>query len=238
MKNLMKKKGIINFASQKMTITFPNNYQTFLDEISSLFNIPKEINFSIIITTNKSSKKLEEGEYYSFIQNIPNDEIPELIIDLNSANTEKAFLEKDSYDKDENILYKNISKSIGGESLDFEQLLNQSFEDSNKILIKSEVPKNTIRFSSYCNICDQFPIINTMYYCPNCDLNLCEKCEKNIGYNHRHCYYKIKNQEQYEEILNIKIDTIIKNRNIDNQKLYINGNNGIFNSIIGIIKGK
>ena len=56
----------------------------------------------------------------------------------------------------------------------------------------------------------------------------------------KHCYYKITNREQYEEILNIKIEEIKKNRNINinNKKQNNNRNNGIFNSIIGIIMGK
>ena len=147
------------------------------------------------------------------------------------------FVEKEQYDKDGNFILKNNSKNFGEDSVDFEFILNQSFEESNKELFKSEIPKKMIRYSSYCNICDQFPIVNIMYYCENCDLNFCEKCEKKIGYNHRHSYYKIKNQEQYEEILNIKINEIVKRNKIDKERNN-KRNNGIFNSIIGIIMNK
>ena len=172
-----------------------------------------------------------------------NNEKLERTLSLNNDNEiyENFIRRKDSYDKDENILSKNKKKNLGEESLDLEQILNQSFEDSiNQDIFKSEVPKKIIRFSSYCNICNKFPIINTMFYCRDCDLNLCEKCEKEVGLNHRHCYYKITNKEQYEDILNIKIEEITKNRNknINNKKKNNNGNNGIFNSIIGIIYGK
>ena len=172
-----------------------------------------------------------------------NNEKLERTLSLNNDNEiyENFIRRKDSYDKDENILSKNKKKNLGEESLDLEQILNQSFEDSiNQDLFKSEVPKKIIRFSSYCNICNKFPIINTMFYCRDCDLNLCENCEKQVGLNHRHCYYKITNKEQYEDILNIKIEEITKNRNkhINNKKKNNNGNNGIFNSIIGIIYGK
>ena len=50
-----------------------------------------------------------------------------------------------------------------------------------------------------------------MFYCINCDTNFCEDCEKRLGYNHRHCYYKIKNIKQYEEVLDVKIDEWNKN---------------------------
>ena len=168
--------------------------------------------------------------------------INEDIIKENNENEiyENFIKRKDSYDKDENILLKNKKNSFGEDSLDLEQILNQSYESINQDLFKSEVPKKIIRFSSYCNICNKFPIINTMYYCRNCDLNLCENCEKKVGLSHRHCYYKITNKEQYEEILNIKIEEIKKNRNKNlNNRTQINyGNNGILNSIIGIIMGK
>ena len=173
----------------------------------------------------------------------PNKEQLERTLSLTNDNEiyENFIRRKDSYDKDENILQKNKKKNLGEESLDLEQILNQSFEDSiNPELFKSEVPKKIIRFSSYCSICNKFPIINTMFYCRDCDLNLCENCEKEIGLIHNHCYYKITNREQYEEILNIKIEEIKKNRNINinNKKQNNYRNNGIFNSIIGIIMGK
>ena len=244
MKNPMPKKAIIKYRSQKKTIILPNDYPTFLKDISSIFNITEQQKQKIGITTNKLSKKLTSKEYIKFLKNIQKNEIPELTINLNEYNDEFNFIEKDSYDQDELALFNNKSKSIGEEFIDLEQILNQSIEESNNELklnndlFKSEIPKNVVRFSSYCNICDQFPIVNIMFYCQNCDLNFCEKCEKKIGYNHRHCYYKIKNREQYEEILNIKINEIIKNRNNNYKTKNNNDNNGIFHSIIGIIKGK
>ena len=174
--------------------------------------------------------------------NKENNEKFERTLSINNENEiyENFIKRKDSYDKDENILLKNKKNSFGEDSLDLEQILNQSYESINQDLFKSEVPKKIIRFSSYCNICNKFPIINTMYYCRNCDLNLCENCEKKVGLSHRHCYYKITNKEQYEEILNIKIEEIKKNRNKNlNDRTQINNrNNGILNSIIGIIMGK
>ena len=75
--------------------------------------------------------------------------------------------------------------------------------NNNEEIAKSILP-NMITFPSYCNMCQKFPIIKTMYYCKSCKLNLCEDCEQNLGYGHRHCYYKIRNKEQYQEIINME----------------------------------
>ena len=211
------KNCIIKYGSKIKEIILPEKYNIFFEKISSLFEIPNELKSNIIISINKLSKIENSVQYSNFFNKISINEKPEITISLNK-----------------------YEKNIGEESIDLEQLLNESFEFINPFVIKSDISKNIIRFSSYCNICNKFPIINTMYYCQNCDLNLCETCEKKIGYNHRHCYYKITNKEQYEEILNIKIDEIKKNRNINlkNTKHINNESNGILNSIIGIIMKK
>ena len=85
-----------------------------------------------------------------------------------------------------------------------------------------------------------------MYFCNECQLFLCDDCEKKLGYNHRHCYYKIRNKQQYQEAMNLEIqknDLVIKNKikkenaKTDKLKDKNEGLNGIFNSIIGFMTG-
>ena len=240
MENKSNKICNIKYGSKIKEIILPEKYNIFLEEIYSLFNIPVEQKSNIIININKLSKIENSEQYYNFLNKILINEKPEITISLKEDDNKLLLQRKELYDKDEKIILKNKNESFGEESIDLERLLNESFDFINPIVNKSEINKNIVRFSSYCNICNKFPIINTMYYCQSCDLNLCETCEKKVGYNHRHCYYKIKNKEQYEEILNIKIDEIKKNRNINlnNTKHINNENNGIINSIIGIIMKK
>ena len=238
MENKSNKICNIKYGSETKEIILPEKYNIFLEEIYSLFNIPDEQKSNIIININNLSKIENSEQYLNFLNKIQINEKPIITIILNKFDNKLLLQRKDLYDKEEKIVFKNKNESFGEKSIDLERLLNESFDFINPIVNKSEINKNTVRFSSYCNICNKFPIINTMYYCKNCDLNLCETCEKKVGYNHRHCYYKIRNKEQYEEILNIKIDGIKKNRNINNTKHINNGSNGIFNSIIGIIMKK
>ena len=71
--------------------------------------------------------------------NKENNEKFERTLSLNNDNEiyENFIKRKDSYDKDENILLKNKKNSFGEDSLDLEQILNQSYESINQDLFKS-----------------------------------------------------------------------------------------------------
>ena len=154
-----------------------------------------------------------------------------------------------------------------GERLNINKILNDSFEegqndenninnvkDSNDkvdIMFNNDIVKSVLppvaSFPTYCNVCQKFPLVKVLYFCLNCQLFLCEVCEKNLGYNHRHCYYKIRNKEQYQEILkfeNQKLYIKVKNENDNNKKSRMaklkekkEGFDGIFNSIFEFMTG-
>lgn len=143
----------------------------------------------------------------------------------------------------------NINKEIensneNNDSFDIDNMLNNN-------IVKSVLPPAT-SFPSQCNICQKFPILKIMYFCSKCQLNFCEDCEKNLGYNHRHCYYKIRNKEQYQEILKMEMkeddinnkseneDDKDKNeigKNKDKSKEKKENANGIFSSLLGFMSG-
>ena len=180
----------------------------------------------------------------------------------------------DKYDKDDLrrghvFEKKNEAQSniFCGERLNINKILNDSFEegqndenninnvkDSNDkvdIMFNNDIVKSVLppvaSFPTYCNVCQKFPLVKVLYFCLNCQLFLCEDCEKNLGYNHRHCYYKIRNKEQYQEILkfeNQKLYIKVKNENDNNKKSRMaklkekkEGFDGIFNSIFEFMTG-
>ena len=176
---------------------------------------------------------------------------------------------EDNYDKEDlrrgNVFEKkNEAKSeiFDGGELNINKILNESFEEGknyenninkskdkinnlfNNDIIKSVLPPGA-SFPSYCNICQKFPIVKVLYFCLNCQLFLCEDCEKNLGYNHRHCYYKIRNKEQYQEILafeNQKQYIKVKNEKDNNKRMKRlkekkEGFDKIFNSIYEFMTG-
>ena len=151
---------------------------------------------------------------------------------------------------------KNAQSEIYGDKMELAESIegninneNNKFDIDNIFnneVVKSVLPPVT-SFPSYCNSCQKFPIVKIMYYCDKCQLYLCEDCEKNLGYNHRHCYYKIRNKEQYQEILkfeNQKLYIKVKNENDNNKKSRMaqlkekkEGFDGIFNSIFEFMTG-
>ena len=293
--------GIIIYGDYEKIISFPKEYEDFINNIISLFHIPEDKKPLLIITYKNiygdSIKILSKEDYSDFLLKLSENEIQNIIfvsIQETIKNKIKSYRE-DIYDnKDEddddndkekgNELNNNDdevdeflrrghvfekkqnnpkSEIFGGGALDINKILNESNEndenninnDNNKIdnifnndIAKSVLPPLT-NFPSYCNICQKFPIVKVMYFCIDCHLNLCEDCEKNLGYNHRHCYYKIRNKEQYQEILkmeiknkesknNINDKNINKKTRMDRLKDKKEGFNGIFNSIIGFMSGE
>ena len=194
--------------------------------------------------------------------------------DIYDIDDDEEEEKEDKYDKDDlrrghvfekkNEAQSNIFR---GERLNINKILNDSFEEGkndennindinnskekgdimfNKDIVKSVLPP-VASFPTYCNVCQKFPLVKVLYFCLNCQLFLCEDCEKNLGYNHRHCYYKIRNKEQYQEILkfeNQKLYIKVKNENDNNKKTRMaklkekkEGFDGIFNSIFEFMTG-
>ena len=61
----------------------------------------------------------------------------------------------------------------------------------------------SVNFNIECNFCNNNKIIGVIFYCKNCSKFFCSKCEEKISTIHPHCYYKIRNKEQFEEICKI-----------------------------------
>ena len=290
--------GIINFEGNQKSISFPEDYNSLLEQIISLFDISKEKQ-SFLITNYKNIYGIDanissQEEYSEFLKKVSENKISNIIsISFHQISKNKIQrYREDIYDKDDEEedkdeitfnrgkMFSTIQKKKSGifeDEFDINNILNESIENgkndenninninnSNDNIFKKENNVNhhknnnfrndiaksvflpTISFPSHCNICQKFPIMRIMYFCNECKLFLCEDCEKKLGYNHRHCYYKIRNKQQYQEAMNLEIqknDLVIKNKikkeNVKTDKLKDKneGLNGIFNSIIGFMTG-
>ena len=215
--------------------------------------------------------KLYENEisniiYVSLQQSIKNKILPFREDISDKDEDEEEVNEKDNNLKQGHIFSKNKkhqSNIFGGGEFDINKMLNENNDGeskenninniNNENNFNNEIIKSVLSpvasFPSYCNMCQKFPIKRVMYYCNDCKLNLCEDCEKYLGYNHRHCYYIIRNKNQYQEIINMEIekdDMKINNKiekDINNKEKMEQssekkeGLNGIFSSLLGFIKG-
>ena len=296
MKVKEKIEGIVNFEGKEKSISFPEDYNTLLEKIFSLFAISKEKQSFLIINYKNiygiDDKISSQEEYSDFLQEISENKISKKIsisFDQISKNKIKGYRE-DIYDKDDEEedkddiilnrgkMFSTIQKKQSGffeDEFDIYNILNESIEnnkndenninninnDNNNIHknenngnyhknnnFKNDLAKSVflpaISFPTHCNICQKFPIMRIMYFCNECQLFLCEECEKKLGYNHRHCYYKIRNKQQYQEMMNMEIKknesatkNKIKKENKDKLQNKNEGLNGIFNSIIGFMRG-
>ena len=276
---------IIKYEKSEKLINLPNNFDDLLEQVISIFDIPKEKKPFLIMSFKNISGNIikisSSEEFSSFLSKFVCKEISNIIYisiqqpiikefqnyseDINNKYEEEEEIEEEMESEDKNDLFlrqghifsknkKMNSEIFGGETNNINKILNESIEgeiieenNNNDNIFSNEIVKSVLppmtSFPSYCNMCQKFPIIKIMYYCDECKLYFCEDCEKSLGYHHRHCYYKIRNKEQYQEIINmeIKSDDIIKeNKNkkgrMDKLKKKKETFNGIFNSLFGFIK--
>ena len=81
------------------------------------------------------------------------------------------------------------------------QINENNGNNNNEIIFKENYFNNNEIFEAYCSSCDDFPILNVLHFCPECDIYLCSKCNKN-AYNHPHVIYSITSKEELINIIN------------------------------------
>ena len=233
-----------NTSGDSIKITNQEEYLEFLDKSNK-----KEINNVISLSIHQ----LIKNKIQPFIEDVYDKDDKDIEED---EDKDELFLRQGHVflkNKNEQSEYYGdkieLAESIEGNINNINNINNENNFDNifNNEVVKSVLPP-VISFPSYCNACQKFPIVKILYYCNKCELYLCEDCEQNIGYNHRHCYYKIRNKEQYQEM--VKIDSKKEEENniisqIQNKKKTRMDNlrdknerfNGMFNSIFGFFKG-
>lgn len=235
---------IINYKNNigdSTKISCQEDYSEFLQKI-----FEKELSNIILISfhqllQNKIQKYREDT--YDIDEEEEKDEISlrQGHIFMNNQRQQSEF-NRGGFD-----INKILNESIDGKANE------NNMDNNNENIFKNEIIKSVLpsvaSFPTYCNICEKFPITRTMYFCNECQLIMCEDCEKNLGYNHRHTYYKVRNNDQYQEVMNMQFgkeeEKIIKKEiqkeknktKMDKSKEEKEGINGIFNSILGFMKG-
>jgi len=124
----------------------------------------------------------------------------------------------------------NINNNINNNIIS--QNINNNIISNNQINFQA----SNIKFNLKCDVCMKEKLFDIVYYCKDCDIFFCDACEVEIGKVHKHCYYKIRNKNQYYEIKS-KTDSIQKKIGNVNQALnnsLINNGQIIENSVKGI----
>ena len=185
----------INKQENKIEI-INNNIKNNKDNNNDINNNAK----NNINNLEEINNELEINNNKDFINNIDNN--------LNDSNSEEEiispYLQKE---KDQN---NNLNNNIN--------IINQI----NDINANANINLNQtyLVFNITCGLCNQYPIIKILYYCPTCSVYICPECEKKPDINHRHSILKIQTSQQYadlvEKINNSKENLLKNNQNQSN----------------------
>ena len=200
-----------------------NNIKNF-DIVSSQLEINKQENKEdknnqIIINNNvrEIKNEIEINNNKEISNNIDND--------LNNSNSEEDILSP--YNQKE----QNINNKVTINQINDVNIIN------NNININANVnlSQRYLVFNLPCGLCNNYPILKILYYCPTCSVYICPNCEKKPDINHRHSILKVQTQQQYED-LNEKIKQSNEELNLENAANQSTFKN-IKDSVLNLFKG-
>ena len=184
-----------------------NKQENKIEIINNNIKNNKDINNDINNNAKNNINNLEEinneleiNNNKDFINNIDNN--------LNDSNSEEEIISP--YLQKEKEQNNNLNNNIN--------IINQI----NDINANANINLNQtyLVFNITCGLCNQYPIIKILYYCPTCSVYICPECEKKPDINHRHSILKIQTSQQYadlvEKINNSKENLLKNNQNQSN----------------------
>ena len=170
-------------------------------------------------------------------------------------NIEFSLLDEDKLKKNEkennninkinniNNIEKNNINNINNNINENYIINNKINKNINSYYGQNKLVDNQIRgapipvdFKIECNFCKNNKMNGIVFYCKDCCIFFCSNCEEKEGPNHKHCYYKIRNKDQFKEIsdLHNNLNNHIKNPyEVDNNS--INNNNTLEDKLIDVI---
>ena len=138
--------------------------------------------------------------------------------------------EKNNLNKNiDNNIKNNINDNMNNDNINYNMIKNNdniedNLDTNNNSLNESkknekDIPIDDLIFKNCgCSSCQAYPIICILYYCPQCQIYVCEDCIKNFGI-HKHTFLKF---ESYQELLKLNNN---QNNNNNFNNIYKNKNN-------------
>ena len=144
-------------------------------------------------------------------------------IDNDNETLEFSFLDEKKLSKDNNTDNKQLNNHLNQNNINNNinninninnninninnNIINKninSYDGHNKLIDNQiQAVPMTVNFNIECDFCQSNRMIGIIFYCQNCSKFFCYNCERAISLNHPHCYYKIRNKEQFKEMCNM-----------------------------------
>ena len=222
----------LNFYGEQLDFQLSPNYNTFIQNILNNFNLSQNqlsaISFTYFDEEGDKIMISTEEDYTIFLQQVKEKTVNNLVVEINENNQnqiDKMACLNSALNYQEQVKKAN---SIEINNQNNNNQYNNSNLELNNNPVNKEVQINDIIFEYKCTTCDIYPIICVLYYCPKCNMHLCESCNnKNIDHTHpmlkfesKNEFMKIKEQElkEYEE----KMKNSQNNNQNNNNPYYYN----------------
>ena len=250
----------IYFYDEKIDILLNSDYNTFINNICKIIQIPPEqfnsLKISYLDEDGDSIILTSEEDYKIFFQQIKDKTVNgiNLEIDENSnINPIASFgsaldykeqieqankkIEDDKNNNSNNIININNINDNENNNDNIRYNFDNSGININNIINNEEfdnedVPIDDIVFDYKCSSCSTYPIICTIHYCSLCPLYLCGDCIKNYM-NHMHPLQKYESRRELIKIKekeNNEIEKMNQRKNIKNNENSISQNNQLNNN--------
>ena len=228
-----------------------DDYALFLKICSEQKTKMLDVNFIADMESDNINNNNDNDNNIEIKENNANENYKESIIE----EDEKEIKEEKNIQEENNIKNKNSENIINNidddlQSLEFSYFNENKNNNMNKKIIinNNKINKNinnnlnnniiqnnfsglNAKFEIFCNICKKQKTSDIIYYCNDCKIFFCDICEVDIGKIHMHCYYKIKNQKQYDEINNKLNGNKFEQINNNINRSIINGGVSVENSV-------
>ena len=258
-------KAKINFYEEQIDIQLNSDFKSFVNNICNILKIPSEQYNSLAISYNDEDGDniilSTEEDYILYFQQLKDKTVNGLIVEVkedskidpiacfgSAINYQEQIDEANKQiQKENNNLNKDIKNNINNNNINNNIINNNDnikdyFNNNNNLIINNEPQKekpiNDIIFEFGCSSCSTYPIICTLYYCPQCQMHLCEDCMRKVG-NHAHPFQlfesnqefmKYKENEKKEKEKMDQMQNNHNNYNYNNNPNIVNNNNNNFNN--------
>ena len=186
-----------------------NNVSEQIKEKNKSLELSDEINPNNISNNEKSKEKIVQPQNNNVISNNLN---------INQINNNNINQNQNNLNINKVIENNNINRNINNNINNLNNINNiNNINNFNNINNKVQQPQNfqqpqnqnrqindnlyVLSFPYYCQLCKIAPIYQALYYCKECKLTICPKCELSEGQKHIHPFYKIQTTQQFDFLM-------------------------------------